>query len=119
MQSSMRSTLILGLLSLALAGCTTARAPLGEGLHGPVKELRAEFVRRVKGQFPIGSDEAVLRAELLRQDFAIVRDRDAPFSFSATYHSGGIACVEDWNVRWSVYAGRIADIEGNWGQTCL
>jgi hypothetical protein len=116
----MKRTLVFGSLSLlALAGCTTARPPIGDGLHGPVQEVRVEFDRRVRKEFPIGSDEAVLHAELARQKFAIVRDRDAPFSFSATYRSGGIACVEDWNVRWSEYAGRISDIEGHWGQTCL
>jgi hypothetical protein len=116
----MKFALALGsLFFLALTGCTTARPPIGHGLHGPVKEVQAEFDRRMRMQFPIGSDEAVLHAELVRQKFTIVRDKDAPFSFSAIYHSGGIACVESWDVRWSVYAGRIPGIRGYWGQNCL
>ncbi len=116
----MNFSLTLGsLLFLGLAGCTTPRPPIGSGLHGPVQEVRVEFDRRVRTTFPVGSDEAILHTELARQNFAIVRDKEAPFSFSATYRSGGIACVEHWNIRWSVYAGRIANVVGHWGQTCL
>jgi hypothetical protein len=90
---SMKFALALGSpLFLALAGCTTPRPPIGDGLHGPVQEVRVEFDRRVKTMFPVGSDESVLHAELVRQKFAMVRYKDAPFSFSATYRSGGIAC---------------------------
>jgi len=52
----MRFALTLGSLTpLAMAGCITARPPAGEGLHGPVKEVQAEFDRHVRTQFPIGS----------------------------------------------------------------
>jgi hypothetical protein len=73
---SIRFALTLGSLSfLVSAGCTTARAPIGDGLHGPVREVQAEFDRRVRTQFPIGSNAAVLHAELVRQKFMIVRDK--------------------------------------------
>jgi hypothetical protein len=116
----MKSALIMGLFSLlTLAGCGTARPRIGEGLHGPVRAVQAEFDRRVRTRFPPGSDEAAVHNELVREKFVITRDKDSPFSFSARYMSSNIACREDWTIRWSVYAGKIADIGGNWGQTCL
>ena len=118
--SHLKPTLILGLFSfLVLTGCTTAPPRIGEGLHGPVREVQAEFDRRVKARFPIGSDETALRGELVREKFVITRDRESPFRFSAVYQSGGIACVIHWRVEWSVFDGRIAAIDGNWGQICL
>jgi hypothetical protein len=118
--AAMRSTPVWAALPLlAVAGCATPPPPLGEGLHGPIEAVRAGFDRRVTTQFPVGSDEALLHAELVRQKFAIVRDKDAPFSFRATYRSGGIVCLESWSIRWSEYAGKIADIEARWGETCL
>jgi hypothetical protein len=109
----MRFALTLGSPSfLFLAGCTIARPAIGYGLHGPIRKVQADFDRRVRTQLPAGSDAVVLHAEFVRQKFMIVRDKDAPLSFAA-YRSGGLGRVEDWNVRWPVYAGRIADIHGN------
>jgi hypothetical protein len=111
---------MVGLVTmLALAGCAAAPPRIGAGLHGSVEEVQAEFDRRVRAQFPIGSAETVLRAELVREKFRIRRDKDSPFSFSANYASNYIACRLDWTIRWSVYAGTIADIAGHWQQTCL
>jgi hypothetical protein len=107
------------LLSLALAGCSVSPPRIGEDLHGPIAAIQSEFDRRVKTRFPVGSDETLLRHELERERFVIMRDQDAPFSFSARYTSGGIACRVDWVIRWSIYAEKIADAAGQWGQTCL
>jgi len=116
----MKPALFLGSLSLlAVVGCGTAPPRIGEGLNGPVREIPAAFDQRMKTRFPVGSDETPLHSELAREKFTITRDKDSPFSFSASYQSGGIACVYQWTIRWSVYEGRIADIGGYWGQTCL
>jgi hypothetical protein len=104
---------------LALAGCAAAPPRIGAGLHGPIVGIQAEFNRRVRAQFPIGSAESVLHDELVREKFTIRRNKDSPFSFSANYVSNYIACRIDWTIRWSVYAGTIADIAGHWEQTCL
>jgi hypothetical protein len=118
--SHLKPAQILGLFSLlALASCSTAPPLIGEGLHGAVKEVPAQFDRRVKARFPIGSDEMVLRGELVREKFVITRDRDSPFGFSAFYQSGGFGCVVHWRVHWSVFAGAIAGIDSHWEQICL
>ena len=115
----LKSLVILGLFSfLALASCTTAPPRIGECLHGLVGEP-AQFDRRVKARFPIGSDETVLLGELVREKFVITRDRDSPFNFSAFYRSGGFGCVNHWRIHWSVFAGTIAGIGSNWEQMCL
>jgi hypothetical protein len=112
--------LTVGLMTmLAVAGCAAAPPRIGAGIHGSVEEVQAEFERRVRAQFPIGSAETVLRAELVREKFRIRRDKDSPFRFSANYTSNYIACRLDWTIRWSVYGGTIADIAGHWDQTCL
>ena len=59
---------------LVLCGCADAPPPIGSDLHGPVNEVALAFEQRVKKQFPVGSDESVLRADLMREKFAIRRD---------------------------------------------
>jgi len=104
---------------LALESCGSAPPRIGVDLHGPVHQVQADFDQRVRTRFPIGSDEAVLHNELMRERFVITRDKDSPFIFSARYYSSNIACRTNWTIRWSVFAGRVADIAGYWGQTCL
>jgi hypothetical protein len=110
----------LGLFAiLALAGCGSAPPRIGSGLPGPSRQVQADFDQRVRTRFPIGSDEAALHNELLREKFVIVRGKDSPFMFFARYYSSLIVCRDNWTIQWSVFAGRVADIAGYWEEICL
>jgi hypothetical protein len=83
-------------------------------------EVTPWFDARVKQDFPVGSDDEKLRAELHREAFTITQALDpATRSYTATYQANEIACREWWTVRWSSEQGKITDISAKWSQTCL
>jgi hypothetical protein len=107
------------LAPLVLAACTDSPPPIGGHLPGVFKEASDAFDERVNQRFGIGTDEDPLRRELAREGFVITRDPVSPFDFSARYTAKELVCRADWNVRWSVFAGRIAAIRGNYAEICL
>lgn len=116
----MNCKLILGSFSfLLMAACGTTPPPIANGIHGPFNDIPAEFDRRVRARFPVGSDQSLLHNELERERFVIVRDKDDPFRFTATVVSSDIACRIDWSIHWSEFDGKIGEIAGGEGHVCL
>lgn len=56
--------------TLSLTACAELAPLIGRGLPPALAEARPAFDQRVKERFPIGSDEAAMRAELRREGFA-------------------------------------------------
>jgi len=104
--------------ALSLLACANTSPTIGSHLGGSAVEDSTVFDQQVKARFPVGSDENALRVELERERFVIIRDKDSPFRFSATYSASELFCRRDWSIRWSVYAGKIADIGGKYWLTC-
>ena len=103
--------------SLGLLACAASPPTIGSHLGASAADS-AVFDQQVKARFPVGSDENALRVELVRERFVIIRDKDMPFRFSATYSASELFCRQDWIIRWSVYAGKIAGIGGKYWLTC-
>jgi|HubBroStandDraft_3_1064219.scaffolds.fasta_scaffold308701_2 hypothetical protein len=110
---------IIVLVTSCLAACAGSPPPIGAHLPGVIREASNAFDQRVKARFPIGSDEGALRQELAKQKFIIRRKPEAPFSFSATYTASELVCRADWDIRWSMFGGKIESIGAGFGETCL
>jgi hypothetical protein len=104
--------------ALGLLACADSPPTIGSHLGGSAADASAVFDQHVKACFPVGSDESALRKELLGERFVIIRDKDSPFRFSATYSVSELFCRQDWSIRWDVYAGKITNIGGKYGQIC-
>lgn len=105
--------------TLGLAACAVAPPPIVYDLPEGAQAATAAFDQRVKARFPAGSDEAPLRAELVRQRFVIRASEDSPPTFIATYEHGDVSCRADWTIQWREDGGRIADIGAIYASTCL
>ncbi len=115
----MRSSRILATFTaLSLLACADSPSIIGSHVGASATDASAAFDQQVKARFPAGSDESALRAELVRERFVIIRDKDSPFRFSATYSASELFCRRDWIVRWDLNAGKIADISGKYWLTC-
>lgn len=113
-------------LSLSLAGLlaacgSTASGPLppvADNLPSDVREAQAEFDRRTRVAFPVGSSEAEVVAELKRAGFdvdPVARDGLR----SAEVRRADWVCHRVWSVRWRSEAARVRDVSGLFGLTCL
>jgi hypothetical protein len=114
--------IVLAVLSaLLLSACSDPTPLIGQGLpksFGPTPE----FDRRIRQRFPIGSDEAVLLAELRSERFAIkeTHDLSSRYRFTALYEAHEVVCKESWTVQWTAEQGRISNIAGEYsGEICL
>jgi len=115
----LRVAVIIVLVTWCLAACADSPPPIGAHLPGVFREASDSFDRRVKTRFPIGSDERVLRQELAKQKFVISRTAESPFSFSARYTANELVCRAHWDIRWSMFGGKIESIGTGFGETCL
>lgn len=82
---------------------------LGKGLPSSVVEGEREFDRRVKAEFPVGSREADLIAQITAAGFVL--DRSGAKWRSATLKRG-LMIKTLWSVRWRASG---AEIEEAWG----
>ncbi len=98
----------------------SARVPLPEiaqGLSRSRDEAGAEFDRRVRNAYPIGSSERVMMEALSKEGFSLTTQGGFP---SARFERSGLFC----RTLWIVYAnadaeGRITVAEGNYGVSCI
>lgn len=104
--------------ALGLFACADSPPTIGSHLGGSAADASTVFDQQTKARFPVGSDENALRAELVRERFVIIRDKDSPFRFSATYSLSELFCRQDWSIRWDMNAGKIAAIGGKYWLTC-
>lgn len=85
---------------------------LGKGLPATYEEGEREFDRRVKSQFPLGSCEDDLIAQVAEAGFRL--DRSGRPIRSATL-TRGLIIKTLWSVRWRSSNGRIDEIWGIYG----
>jgi hypothetical protein len=116
---------ILVALTLLLSGCASP-PPIARGLPSAFAEARPVFDQRVRDRFPVGSAEADLQQELHRQGFTVSKTggERAPhylvaYEFAASRSEGTLACKLTWTIYWSAEAGKIANVAGDYGATCL
>ena|ERR1700722_2367821 len=105
--------------AIALVGCTDMPPPLAYDLPEGAYAATAAFDQRVKTRFPVGSDEAILRAELMRERFVIRASGDSSATIIATYEHADSTCRVDWTIQWREDAGKIVDIGAKYWPTCL
>ena len=113
------------ILALAFAGllsaCADPMPKLADGLprsFGPI----SDFDKRLHEQFPVGSNESQLTAELKREKFLFRDggDTGTAYRFAAIYDRHDFPCREVWTVLWSAESGRITAIAGrDSGDLCL
>jgi hypothetical protein len=92
------NALFVVVLVLDLLACTDSPPAIGSHLPGSFAVASDAFDQRIKTRFPVGSDEAALRTELVRERFVITRDKDS---------------------RWSGADGKIATIGASYKEVCL
>jgi hypothetical protein len=109
----MRKLLLLFLLA-TIAACGPAKEPdIGKGL--PPNYIVGErlFDERVKRQFPIGTSEKSLVAELERQGFSKLQTYEGVHD--ATFKQREFPTETIWSVRWRATDGRVVEIWGVYG----
>ena len=118
----LRRKMIFAMFSAyGLSACATPVPSLGRGLPRTFVPT-PDFDRRIVEQFPVGSEENKLLAELHGERFSITenQDRSKPYRFSALYVAQNIPCRESWRIQWNAEQGRIVDITGWYsGEVCL
>lgn len=106
--------------ALAVTMAFSARTPLptiAQGLSGSYAEAGAEFDRRVRNAYPIGTSERAMMETLSKEGFSLTTK--GGFA-SARFERAGLFC----RTLWIVYAnadakGRITVAEGNYGVNCI
>ncbi len=92
--------------------------PLTTDLGSGWKEIDRNFDARVRQQFPPGSPERVLVAELKRQGF-VPTQWTATALRSAAREEHRLPCVYDADVKWEAREGQITLIEGRYSGVCV
>ena len=94
---------------------------LGRNLTDQIFVAIKEFDQRVKQQFPVGSSEQDMVAELRREGFAEFGSGSERFPKWARWDGPGqIVCRKELSVIWrSGSDGRIAEISGQYDNICL
>jgi hypothetical protein len=83
--------------------------------------MSGAFNARVQSRFLIGSSQADMLSELGREKFTTATyDKSVSrYQFSAVRDLQGLPCRRDWKILWNSDAGKIAEIEGLYIETCL
>jgi len=118
----MRGQMTLAIFCVLLvSACSEPDPPIARDLpksFGPTPD----FDKRIKQQYPIGSDETRLLTDLRNERFSIVESHDpsSPYRLSANYKSGHFPCGETWIVQWTGEHGKINDVAGHYsGKLCF
>jgi hypothetical protein len=120
--SSMRRHIaFVALAALSFTACADSPPPIGRELPAVFAEARPVFDKRVRQRFPVGSEEAKLLAELHSEAFTLkeASDPSTRYRYSATYTAHKLVCNLSWTVSWNSEKGKITDIAGDYGATCL
>jgi hypothetical protein len=106
---------------LCLSGCVVSPPPLGAGLSHNYTEASPAFDQRIKNQYPVGSSEDVLRAELHNERFQVLQGIDPTlrYWYAASFDTLGAACRNKWTVWWNADRGTITEIAADYDQVCL
>lgn len=89
-----------------------------QNLTGGVQDVKAQFDRRIRERFPVGSSEEQLTAELRGADFHPAWEQKAGWRH-ASYDRPGLPCRTFAHVQWQAEAGRITAISGSYSRSCL
>jgi hypothetical protein len=109
------------LAALFLSACVDSTPRIARDLPTNYPGVSPAFDKRVKEQFPIGSEENSMLNELQKENFRILLKDTLPSRFTsrATFTTGQIICGVMWNIQWSAASGKITAIQGSRGQTCF
>lgn len=108
-------------IGIGLSACQGTRPAIAKNLPGGTwHDVSSAFNARVQSRFPIGSSEADMLAELRREKFMISTDKsDSRYQFSALRDLPGFPCRLSWTIQWGSDAGKISEIHGAHGGSCL
>jgi hypothetical protein len=111
----------LVLTVLLLSACADSPPKIGRDLPSTYPGVSAAFDKRVKEEFPVGSDESLMLNKLRKGGFRIHLNYPIPSRYAsrASFNQRQIVCNVTWEVQWSAESGKIAAIEGSRGQQCL
>jgi hypothetical protein len=93
--------------------------PIAKDLRGDANAVSVALDQRAKTRFSVGSSEAALRAELIRERFVVRAKPDPGTGFIATYEHSDFTCRVDWTIQWRAEEGTIAEIGARYWPTCL
>jgi len=109
-----RQFALVGIAISLLTGCSAQPPDIGRGVSS-----NYAFNERVRQRFPVGSDERMLVAELLREQFRIEPAPSKRDNFVAHLEAEGLPCKRTWTLLWSTDQRKISDIEARYGEICL
>jgi hypothetical protein len=117
----LRIAVPLVVTALLLAACVESRPKIGIGLPSTYPGVSSAFDKRIKEQFPVGSDETLMLNELRKENFQIYLKDTLPSRYTsrARFTERQIVCDSTWDIQWSAESGRITAIVGSHGQLCL
>jgi hypothetical protein len=116
-----RNSAPLVLTALLLSACADSPPRIGRDLPSTYPGVSPAFDKRVKEEFPVGSDESLMLNELRKGGFRIHLEYPIPsrYAFRASFNQRQIVCNVTWEIQWSAESGKITAIEGFRGQQCL
>jgi len=82
-----------------------------------IRDAEAEFDRRVRAAFPLGSSEEATIAKLRSFGFDVSKEALDDYR-SADIKRGAIVCQTIWSVRWKAERGMSRDVLGVYGHRC-
>jgi hypothetical protein len=116
---------LVGVLATIAPPATDALAdeplpPLARDLPRDFDAGDAEFTRRVKALFPLGSSEQFLKLELEREGFHVDDRIDLSGMHWAGFDRPGLPCRLVWYVHWRANPdGYLTAIDATYGGLCL
>jgi hypothetical protein len=114
-------------IGCCLSGCLNAPSspqapPIGRDLPGGAwADVSRAFNARVQARFPVGSSEQDMVSELRREKFKVgVHDQPAArYRFSAGADLLGFPCRVNWTIEWNSAAGKVVELIGSYGGSCV
>ena len=89
--------------------------PIARGVRG-VKAGEQIFRERIKNRYPIGSLETGLTTDLKRQGFQLrLGSRFSRATISRFFYCGQL----EWMITWKADRGRLTEVNGIFGATCV
>lgn len=118
MSITFRSGLALPVFLLTGCGLDQSTVPeIGRNLPTTSWQVASDtFDQRVRERYPVGIEEFDLIRLLVADGFEIFPQSDERW---VSYSQDRFPCTYGWSILWNIQNGRVSEIRGRYGASCL